>query len=472
MSLTRSIAHNTIIQAVGRVISTLLTLVVFFLVARHLGVADYGLLTTATAFLQVFGLVVDLGLYIYLAKRLGEPGIDAGRVASNVFTLRLVTAAIIIGLAPLLVWWLPYPREVQLSVAVLAGSFLFVTLTQALSGIFQQALRTASFVGSEILGRVLLLAATIVAIRMGAGVIGISVTVTLGAAVTFIASWMAARRLVPVRLRFDPAAWREILRATWPIALSIGFNVIYFKADTIVLSLYHPARDVGLYGAPYRFLEALISAPAMIAGLLTPLLSSAFATDRQRFGRYLQRGFELLLFIALPLTIGTQFIATGLMRLVAPEFSESGPILQVLSLVTFSIFIGYLFSNAVVVVNRQRTIVWVYGLIAALSLVLYFSLIPKYSYFGAAWSHLVVETLMALSGAWIVLRTARVKLSFGIPGRIFLAGAIMAAVMFVGRDWPWALNGAIGGVVYLAAAFGLKVFDRSVLTEIFSRRPS
>ena len=29
---------------------------------------------------------------------------------------------------------------------------------------------------------------------------------------------------------------------TWPIALSIIFNVVYFKADTIILSLYYPAH--------------------------------------------------------------------------------------------------------------------------------------------------------------------------------------------------------------------------------------
>jgi O-antigen/teichoic acid export membrane protein len=470
MSLTRSIAHNTMIQIVGRVISTMLTLVVFFLVARHLGVDQYGALTTATAFLQLFGLVVDLGLYIYLAKALGDQDQRSDVIVGNVFSLRLVSAVVILGIAPLVVLAMPYPAVVKSGVVLLSLSSLAVTLTQVLAGVFQRALRTSRFIASEVLGRAVLLGATLLAIQHGAGVLGIILTVVIGSLVTFVATFLTARRIVPFKFRIDLDVWRAILKQTWPIALSIAFNVVYFKADTIILSLYHSQHDVGIYGAPYRFLEAFVSIPAMIAGLLTPLLSESFRLDQQRFGRILQRGFEMLMFLAVPLVVGTQFVAKGIMSFVAPSFADSAPVLQLLIVATGAIFLGYLFSNAVIVVNQQRRMVWAYGSIAVLSIVLYLLTIPKFSYYGAATVTILVETLIAVVSAWVVLRVSRVRLNFVIPGKTLFAGGVMAVGMFVAHGLPWVVNGMIGIFVYGAASYAFGVFDRKLLLDIVARR--
>lgn len=470
MSLTRSVAHNTFYQTIGRFVSILIALAVFIMVARYLGVAGYGSYATATAFLQFFSIVVDLGLYVYLAKALGEPGVDEATVTGNVFTLRLVSAVVILGFAPLVVLGFPYPATVKLAVAVLCVSSLFVTLTQVLVGVFQKTLHAGKFVLGEIVGRIVLLLATIMAIRADAGIVGIAWVVALASAVAFAATFVWANAYIRIRLRFDMARWRSIIASTWPIALSIMFNVVYFKADTIILSLFYPARDVGIYGAPYKVFETFISIPSIFVGLLTPILTTAYLTDRARFGRILQRGFEMLLLAALPLVVGTQFVARDVMELVAPGFSASGPVFQVLVFGTGAIFLGYLFSNTVVVVNKQRTMVWAYASVAAASIVLYLLLIPRFSYFGAAAVTVAVESAVALIGAAVVLRTSGVRLAGGRPMRMIAAALVMALAMWFGRGFPWYANGMIGVAAYAAAAVGFRTFDRSVAEEVLSRR--
>ena len=305
MSLTRSVAHNTLYQMAGRLASIVLALLVFVMVARHLGVDGYGSLTTATAFLQFFATVVDMGLYVFLAKSLGEPGVDEEALVSNVFTLRLISAVVILGLAPLVVLIFPYPPIVKLAVIALSLSSLFVTLTQVLAGIFQKTFRTGRFISGEVIGRMVLVGMTLLAVSRGVGIIGIVWTMVLSSFITFAITAFWARRLVRFRLAFDAVLWKRIVAMTWPIALSVIFNVVYFKADTIILSLFYPAYDVGIYGAPYKVFEAFISFPALFAGLLTPILATAFLTDRARFARILQRGFEILLMSALPIVVVT-----------------------------------------------------------------------------------------------------------------------------------------------------------------------
>lgn len=471
MSLTRSVAHNTLYQMVGRIASIVLALLVFAMVARHLGVDGYGSFTTAAAFLQFFGTVVDMGLYVYLAKSLGEPGVDEEALVSNVFTLRLVSAIVILGLAPLAVFFFPYPDIVKLAVVALSLSSLFTTLTQVLAGIFQKTFNTGRFISGEVIGRIALLGATVLAIKMGVGLIGIVWTVVLSSFITFAITAFWARRLVRFRLAYDAVLWKKILAMTWPIALSIIFNVVYFKADTIILSLYYPAHDVGIYGAPYKLFEALISFPALFAGLLTPILATAFMADRARFGRILQRGFEILLMSALPIVVVTMFAARNVMELVAPGFEASAPVFQVLVFGTAAIFLGYLFSNAIVVVNRQRTMLWTYATVAALSLALYFIFIPRYSYFGAAGVTVAVESIIALVGGWIVLRTSSTRLALGAIMKIVLAALGMAAVMMLCVGLPWYANVCIGIVAYAALILLLRVIDRAVVKEILAKSP-
>lgn len=470
MSLTRSVAHNTFSQTFGRFASIFIALLVFVLVARHLGVSGYGSYATASAFLQFFSIVVDLGLYIYLAKTLGEPGVDEVAVTSNVFTLRLVSAVVILGFAPLVVLAFPYPAVVKLTVAVLCVSSLFVTLTQVLVGVFQKTLHAGKFILGELVGRLVLLSVTFTAIRSGVGLVGIAWVVVLSSAVTFVVTFLWARKFIRIRLVFDMALWRRILATTWPIALSIMFNVVYFKADTIILSLFYPARDVGIYGAPYKVFETFISIPAIFVGLMTPILTTAYLTDRGRFARILQRGFDTLLLVAFPLVVGTQFVARDVMQLIAPGFSASGPVFQVLVLGTGAIFLGYLFSNAIVVVNKQRTMVWVYASVALSSLVLYLLFIPRFSYFGAAAVTVAVESTVALIAARVVLRTSGVRLRAARPIRILVAALVMAGAMWLGRELAWYVNGTIGVVVYAAVAVASRAVDRSLIGEVMLRR--
>ena len=118
MSYTRKIAHNTIIQIVGKTVSTIIGVIVIGMLTRYLGEGGFGQYTTVMAFLQLFGVLVDMGLYIILVKKLSEPNADQSAVASNIFTLRLTSAIIFLGLAPAVALFFPYPELVKWGILI------------------------------------------------------------------------------------------------------------------------------------------------------------------------------------------------------------------------------------------------------------------------------------------------------------------------------------------------------------------
>lgn len=469
-TLTRKIAHNTFYQLVSKIISTAIGVAVVSLLSRYLDPEGYGQYTTVIAFLQFFAIIVDFGLYITLTTKIAEAGIDEDKLVSNVFTIRLMSAILFLGAAPFVALAFPYDPVVKLGIALTSASFLFITLNQVLWGVFQKHLQMVKISISEVLGRIVLLAGTILAIYLHLDLLWILAAVVAGSFINFLFTYLFVRRMVRLRLRFDVAGWMDIFRTSWPIALSVVFTLIYFKADTLILQHYHGDVVVGLYGAPYKVLEVLVSFPAMFAGLALPILTRSFnQNDPERFNRVLQKALDFLVITSLPVVFGARFVAERLMVLISGEdFRASGDILRILIIATGIIFVGNLFGNTVVAINKQKPMIFVYFSIAVISVTGYFLFIPEFSYYGAAWMTVVAEGLVATSSAIMVYASTKTRPHLKIFAKALIATSIMSLVLAVLPPIHVLLAILIAIAVYAVALLSLKVVSRETLDDVLS----
>jgi len=314
MSLTKKIAVNTGWQMVGKVVGTFLGLIAIAILTRYLGRDGYGQYTTIYAFLQLFGILADFGFYIVLVKMISEKHVDQteeNKITSNIFTLRLISALIFLGVAPVVGLFFPYPSLIKWGILITSLFFLFTTLNQALSGIFQKHLATYKVAIAEMIGKIALVASVLIIVFLNLNLLWVMACVSFGAGVNFFLTFYYSQRYTTIKLTYDKQVWKKILKASWPIAISISLNLIYFKADTVILSLYHSDATVGLYGAPYKILEVLISFPAMFVGLVLPLLTVAWtAHNKKRYQKILNKAFDFLMIIAIPMIAGTVMLST------------------------------------------------------------------------------------------------------------------------------------------------------------------
>jgi len=472
MSLTRQVAHNMIYQIAGKIISTILGLAALAMMTRYLGQEGFGGYTTIIAFLQFFGILVDFGLTLTTVQMISEPGADANKITSNIFTLRFFSALIFLGLAPIMVLFFPYSAALKIGVALTTLSFLFIALNQVLIGLFQKNLRMERAAIAEGAGRLVLIVGIAATVYLGSGLLSIMLAVVLGSAVNFLFNFLFSLKYVRIKFKFDFDIWKEIFRRSWPIGLSIAFNLIYLKADVIILSLARSQAEVGLYGASYRVLDVLTTFPMMFAGLLLPTLTAAWAEKNlEKFRRVIQKSFDFLAMIVIPVIFGTYFLGERLMNAVAGgEFALSGTILKILILAAGAIFVGTLFGHVIVAVQKQRVMIWGYAAVALVSLLGYIIFIPRYSFWAAAWVTVFSEGAVALLTFFIVYRTTRVVPS----GKIFLkslfASLIMSATIFFLINLNLLALIIIGAIIYFGVLYLLRGYNRETVTEIFSAR--
>lgn len=472
MSLKRKIAGNTVVQVGGKFLGTVLGLFTVGVMTRSLGTGGYGAFTTVTSFLQFFGILVDFGLTLTMAKMIAEAPGDEDRVASNIFTLRLATAAVFFGAAPIIGMLLPYSAEVKTGIAIATLSFFFMTLSQVLVGVFQRHLAAHLAAIAEVSGRALLFAGTLAAAYAGAGLWAFVAALAAANALQFLFSLGFARRFVRIRLSADRALWRRIVAVSWPIGLSIAFNLIYLKGDIIVLSISRSQSEVGLYGAAYKVLDVITVVPMIFMGLVLPVLAADWSGGRQAdFKRKLWRAFDFLTLIAVPLAVGTAAVGADLMRLVAGDaFAASGELLTILMLAGSAVFLSALFGHAVVAIGLQRKMIAAYAFDAIASLLLYLVFIPRIGAVGAAWVTVFSEAfIMAACGAAVCLKIK------ALPQlRAFAAAAAGSALMYAVLRLTagvQVLPRILAGIaVYAAAILATGVVTKEELRSFFGAR--
>ncbi|MFW0838133.1 MAG: flippase [Candidatus Komeilibacteria bacterium] len=472
MSLTKKVAYNTIVQFVGKLISTVIGVAIVALITRHLGQVGYGQYTTALVFAQFFAVIIDLGLYIVLIQEISDPQTDTRRAVSNIFTIRLLSAAIVFVAAPLVALLFPYDAIVKQSIILMSISFFFFTLAQVLVALYQKHLQMDRVIIAEVLGRLVFLLSIVLFVVLQKGLLYIVAGNIIFNIIYFIIIFIKARGYTHFGISFDWLYWGRLWHRLWPIALTSLLTLVYFRADTLILSVYRPVAEVGIYGATYKVLEIIGTFPHMFLGLILPILTAAYVgKNLERFHRVYQKVFDFFLTITIPLIAGSLLLGERVMVLIAgPEFFVSGVVLKILIWATAFIFFGNLFGYIILAIDKQKAMIPYYIITAVLSLVLYFIFIPRYSYWAAAWSTVIIELLYMIFALIVCYRYAQIRLSLRLGFHILLATFGMSIVIKLLFAWPlwWLLLVAI--IAYFAILYISGGIRPDILAELTNKQ--
>jgi len=475
MSTTQAIAWNTGAQAAGKIISTLFGVIIIALMTRYLGQVGFGYYSTANAFFQIFAILLDLGINVMIVQMLGEHKGDEKyerRAVSATMTFRIVTALVLLGIAPFIGLLFPYAYEVKLIMFALWISFFAATLNQVVIGVQQRHLKMQIVAISEVLGRAILLIGLLLAVYLNLGLLTIVIFVSVGSTVNLAINWWAASKYASFAWNWDPAFWKILLKRSWPIGVSIFFNLAYFKSDAFILSLVRPASEVGIYSAGYRVLEILVTFPFMLAGIMLPMMAHAWAKkNKERFAHLLRQSYSATLLFAVPLVVGVLVLGTqAIIFISGEEFALSGDILKILSLATFMIYFGTISSHVVVAIDKQKAMLPAYFVVAVVTVILYIIFIPPYGMWAAAWLTVFSETAIALAATWFAYRSAPNIFSFMTIAKIIFAALVMGLAILPLRHLWLPIPIIAGMAIYTVMIFVTGAISKETVREILSAR--
>jgi O-antigen/teichoic acid export membrane protein len=466
-SIRQRVASNTAIQVAGKAAVLGLGAASIAVLTRYLGPDDYGRFTLALMYMQLFGVLADAGLYMTVVREISKEPARTEELVGNALTLRLLLSIVVIALGAALSLLLPYEPDVRLAIALAGGPLLFGMLTSSLVTVLQSRLRMGRAVVGEVAGRAFALGLTLLVAWLDLGFYAVMGAAAGGAAATLAVTWLTTRRLATLRFRAQPALWRPLLVVSLPLGLALAINEIYFRADTVIISLYEPYAEVGLYTLAYRILEFTLALGTIFLTTVFPLLSEAVSHDEPRALRTIQASTDLFVILGAPLVAGGLVLAPTVIELAGgSEFEDAATPLRVLLVAGALSWVNGVFGFALIAKGRQTSALWLNVSALAFNVGLNFLLIPRYGIVAAAAVTVASEALI-LAGSYLLMR--RHFDFFPRPGTLvpaMVAAAAMGGLLWLLRDVSLAAVLPLAAALYAGLLYAISPRSREVLIGV------
>jgi O-antigen/teichoic acid export membrane protein len=466
-----SIIINALIASAGRIINVILGIIMIGLISRYLGVTQYGLYALLLSYGAILATTSDFGLYLTLTRLISQFPRHEQHYLSRIVSLRLILLLVTFSVGAVASLAIPSLRNLLPIYFIAAVGFSAQSLSQLMMGVYQKhgAVWRASI--GDLIGRLAQIAGILF---IGAAHATLASMVALFTVSLAVAGYFH-RRLLPssatIKPVIDRGAWRKILSASWPLGALLIFNVVYFRIDTIMLSIFSSPTEVGLYGLAYRLIESGLFFPAMLGGLLLPRFSEAWhQQDLTKLRSYFQPSFMLIIWVVAFITIVLWMFSAPIISLIAgPSFSLAAPLLKILGIALAVMFIGNLAGFTLVACQRQKTLLTLSVLLAVVNIVANLIFIPHWGASAAAFTTLGTEVLAAFTVTVIAYRLIRFKLSLTYLLRLALVSLLTILTFIILPDtWHFLLTLFLGGLVYYVGSIGTHIITKDKLGALLA----
>ncbi|MDP3997227.1 MAG: oligosaccharide flippase family protein [bacterium] len=470
--MSQSILTNTAVATFGRIVNISLGIVATALITRFLGATSYGSYILLFSFGAIIQLLADFGLYLTLTKEIARNP-SANKIISSAISLRLFLLILAFFLGAIATVFIPALSGL-LYVFIFAGiGLVFQSLSQLLMGVFQYRGEIWRAVAGDLLGRTVQIAAIFWVGQAHASVTAMVVIFSAGAGAAFIGHQFLLPAGFSWRPRVDWPAWKQLLSASWPLGAMLLLNAVYFRVDTIILSFFRPAQEVGWYGLAYRIIESALFFPAMFGGLLLPRLSEALSKrNRPQAAGFITEGFRLLFVVAALAVTVLLAVSPGIINLISGrQYAAAAPLLAILSLALAFMFIGNLFGFSLVALNKQSVLLKLYLGLIFFNLVTNLMFIPRWGAAAAAWTTVGTEILsVVIAGAYVYRLLPFTLGVLFIIKTLFTALATFALLSFTTGSLPVIFQLIIAPPFFLAVASFLRLVSAEDLTLLRAAR--
>lgn len=401
MSSRLVIARNTLSQLIGRFVSSGALFVSSIFIARAFGADGYGDFIKITSFVALFYLVADFGINaIYIQH-------ENSRFWPTLLMLRLILGILLVIVALGIVAFLPqgttqgYTSGVRLGIILLSPAIILQAIITSTNAVFQQKLRyelSTFAVTSGAIVTVFLIWLVTLFLSPFAGAVASSIAILGGTFVTSLIAFVLVRRYVPFGLSFDRTVGRNLLIGSLPLGLTLIFNQIYFRVDSVILTLTRTTSEVGIYGFVYKIFEVCLVVPTFFMNSVYPMMVKNGSLDLKRITKkslFVLGGSSLGLLIVV-------WMLAPVVSLVRPEFSAGVSALRVLSLSLPLFFLSSVAMWTIISLKKQRILLPIYGGSMLLNIILNSKFIPTYGFMAAAWVTVASEALVLVATGYLL----------------------------------------------------------------------
>jgi O-antigen/teichoic acid export membrane protein len=420
------LAKSSIIVFISSQFGTVFGFVATFYIASSLGPEVLGGYTVAVGMLYWMNLPAS-AVNSAVKKRVSE-GTDRGEILSaGLLATMFITLPIVAGIvffSPYIENYLKNPVSVETAILIIVWAISGLMST-CLAG--QKKVASASIITT--IGRMTRTIFQIVlTLLMGLGVAGLiwghSISLLFATALALVINsvslaWPSKEHFVSLY---------EYARYAWLGQISVqAFNWL----DTVIMAFFVSSGLIGIYEAAWTMASALSLVSSSISTTLFPTLSELSTANRHnRISELLTEGIAFSGILIIPGLAGASAIGPRILEIYGPEYGQGGMILILLIIARFANGYNGLFKNTINAIDRPDVGFRINAVLVASNIVLNFSLIPLFGWYGAAIGTAGSAIIGLLFGYYWVNQSIPIRVPYQEIGFQFLASLIMILATF------------------------------------------
>jgi O-antigen/teichoic acid export membrane protein len=412
--LKQTIFRPSVVNAstlfLGTAVARVLSALVVFIVARQLGLEQFGVYTAVWSLAKLTSFTFSLGLDSWLLKDAQGNKDYVGRATATALVLKAGLGALWLVIV---VTVAPYLSQEIFPVSLMVFSALAVWFeevdTTALAS-FKAALRNKTTVWLIMSSQLILLLVTIAVASTGSENPGFFLgarALATGLGMLISLFFVFRRFKIQLYLSDLPIALRE----TFSFGVSHGLAVIYGKADITMVAYFLGSTAAGIYSPSSTLMATLFLVPTAVYEVMLPVFSRMRGEGDRQIEK---KSFQLILIstgLGMLLGVGLALTAYPLVWLLySAEFLASAPVLVILSNILLFKCISFALAAILAAVGWQGKRVWIQLATSVLNIGLNLLVVRSYGVFGVAYVYVLTEFLLTLGYLGLLLLWQRENL--------------------------------------------------------------
>ncbi|MDO5627576.1 MAG: polysaccharide biosynthesis C-terminal domain-containing protein [Mobilicoccus sp.] len=457
----------------ARALGLVFSLIQVKLAVTYLGPTGYGLLVTATLFVNSFGAWTELGMGGVVVRRVSGRGLDLARQVGLSMTVSLLVVVPAVAVANIAGYFMYQDQPmVRLGIAILSTGLVAQSWATCFNPVAQVHSRFGHFAAADLVGRIMSLILIVFAITMNLGLVWFFVAQLLVPIGQVIAMTRLGRLVGGFRPVWHPREMWELVRETLPLTYIAAVGVLYYTIDGVMLSQLSTTEQVGAYGLAYKIVGNFTIVSASLASVLAAKFAADAAATRIIFSGTIRNALQVVLLIAAPLGVLVWGLAPDLIVFIGSrEMVDIAS--RPLALVAIGVGIGMvssIVSAALIADYQQRTLTILNTFTLVLNIVGNAILIPMYGAVGAAMSLIASELCGLVVCSVLMLRRYGPCVPVGTILKLVPALGVGLLVESAILDLHWALRIATVGLVYGIGLLAFRVVRWSEVKAVLPGR--
>lgn len=447
------VVSNTVSILTSRVVSKATTYVLYLLVARHLGAFEFGQMALAFTLFYTFQAFAVLGLNTLIAKEVAKDRTKTEQYLVNGSMAVIVASLLSLVILMLFVRLMQYSTDTASLILLLSLALLPYSLSIVCEAVFLAHERMRYIVYANVPVNIVKISLAFLLLSRGYGLYQLVILLLVSyVAVVCIEWWLMLLHITKPHKVADPRFSLAMIRSSTSFLGISSLIVIRASLNIVLLSKLTTEKEVGLYSAAVQFIIPMILVTESITLSVFPTMCRRFRSGLQTLKGISENLIELLLAIALPITIGLFFLAESALLLVYGEEDfalAAGPLRIVVWVMILSAFTQVL-GKVLLASEREKislgivtitTVVWLFsglilvsqfGLIGAAMTLLFTQIVNFFLHYVSVSRHLLRMTLGKLIWKPIVASVLMAVYLALVGSQGILLTILSAGVLYVG----------------------------------------